>query len=366
MASVESYETKAGKRFTVRYRKPDHSMGRKSGFKRKRDAQDYASHVETRISDGDYIDPKGGLTPVAELATRWMKSHRHIWKPSYMSPVQSAWRIHVQPKWGTRAIGSILRSEVQEWVSKLSETHSPSLVLRAFGILKGVFAMAVDDGLIRDAGAVRRIGLPRKPSRKEDRHYLDPIQLVELSDNCGNHRALILTLGFCGIRWGEAAGLRAKDVDLRNQRIHVRRNIVRVNGEYIEGTPKSWEIRDVPIPGKLIPVLAQAKLGLGREDHLFTDEDGHSPRPQSVGKGAHGWWAKALEAQGLELMPPHDLRHTAASIAVSSGANVKALQRMLGHKSAAMTLDTYADLFDSDLDGVAQGISDRIPDLKCA
>lgn len=46
-------------------------------------------------------------------------------------------------------------------------------------------------------------------------------------------------------------------------------------------------------------------------------------------------------------------RHTAASLAVSSGANVKAVQRMLGHASAAMTLDTYADLFDSELDAVA-------------
>jgi len=37
---------------------------------------------------------------------------------------------------------------------------------------------------------------------------------------------------------------------------------------------------------------------------------------------------------------------------VSSGANVKAVQRMLGHASAAMTLDTYADLFEDDLDTV--------------
>ena len=43
---------------------------------------------------------------------------------------------------------------------------------------------------------------------------------------------------------------------------------------------------------------------------------------------------------------PHDLRHTAASLAVSVGANVKAVQRMLGHAKASMTLDIYADLFD--------------------
>ncbi len=55
-------------------------------------------------------------------------------------------------------------------------------------------------------------------------------------------------------------------------------------------------------------------------------------------------------------MTPHDLRHTAASLAISSGANVKAVQRMLGHASAAMTLDTYADLFDDDLNAVADAL----------
>ena len=55
----------------------------------------------------------------------------------------------------------------------------------------------------------------------------------------------------------------------------------------------------------------------------------------------------------------HDLRHTAASLAVSAGANVKAVQRMLGHAKASMTLDTYADLFDHDLDAVAITLHSR-------
>jgi len=57
---------------------------------------------------------------------------------------------------------------------------------------------------------------------------------------------------------------------------------------------------------------------------------------------------------------PHDLRHTAASLAVSAGANVKAVQRMLGHAKASMTLDVYADLFDEDLDGVADRLDAAI------
>ncbi len=57
----------------------------------------------------------------------------------------------------------------------------------------------------------------------------------------------------------------------------------------------------------------------------------------------------------------HGLRHTAASLAISAGANPKVVQRMLRHASAAMTLDVYADLFDSDLDSVAENVAKMWP-----
>jgi len=61
----------------------------------------------------------------------------------------------------------------------------------------------------------------------------------------------------------------------------------------------------------------------------------------------------AVARIGLAPLTPHDLRDTAASLAVAAGASVKAVQRMLGHASAAMTLDVYAGLFDDELDDVA-------------
>lgn len=73
-------------------------------------------------------------------------------------------------------------------------------------------------------------------------------------------------------------------------------------------------------------------------------------------------WFKAARGRLIDAdpsFPPvtlHDLRHTAASVAVSTKTNVKVIQRMRGHASAAMTLDTYADLFDDDLDLVAHAL----------
>ena len=64
--------------------------------------------------------------------------------------------------------------------------------------------------------------------------------------------------------------------------------------------------------------------------------------------------------QTFPRVTAHDLRHTAASLAIASGANPKVVQRMLGHASAAMTLDVYADLFDSDFTAVADKLSETV------
>lgn len=109
------------------------------------------------------------------------------------------------------------------------------------------------------------------------------------------------------------------------------------------------------LPEFLIPYLARQCEGRGRDDLLFPDSDGkHLQHPHT----GSGWFDKAVTESGVPRTTPHDLRHTAASLAVSAGANVKAVQKMLGHASVAMTLDIYADLFDDDLEAVATALND--------
>lgn len=83
-------------------------------------------------------------------------------------------------------------------------------------------------------------------------------------------------------------------------------------------------------------------------------------RRTRVSKGSRSWFKTALAESGLEPMVLHDLRHTTASLAVASGANVKAVQRMLGHAPAAMTLDICADLFDDDLEALGEKLDEAI------
>jgi hypothetical protein len=100
----------------------------------------------------------------------------------------------------------------------------------------------------------------------------------------------------------------------------------------------------------------------GRDDMVFTDMRGGVLRNSNY--RARVFEPAVDECQKTDesfpSITPHDLRHTAASLAVSAGANVKAAQRMLGHAKASMTLDVYADLFDEDLDSVADNLDAAI------
>jgi integrase len=93
---------------------------------------------------------------------------------------------------------------------------------------------------------------------------------------------------------------------------------------------------------------------------VFGDGDHYQPRPKSMG----GWFAGAVKRAKVQEISPHDLRHSCASIAISSGVNVLALASVLGHADPSVTLRVYADLFDTDLDGVAT--ASDLKRAKCA
>jgi len=138
---------------------------------------------------------------------------------------------------------------------------------------------------------------------------------------------------------------------------------VTVNGKVIVGTLKGGKARTVVVPAFVTDALARTAAAKARNDLLWTGRDGEHLSPPH---GDQCWLSAALRRcqksdPAFPSLTAHDLRHTAASLAVHAGANVKVLQRMLGHTSAAMTLDVYADLFESDLDAVAENVAKMWP-----
>ena len=221
-------------------------------------------------------------------------------------------------------------------------------------MLAGILDTAVRDGRISRNVARGAQNLPVKRSEKP-RRYLTHPEVVRLAEaaSTSTHRTLVLVLAYCGLRWSEAIGMHVRDINFEKNRIQVNRAAVEVEGRIVVGAPKNWERRIVPFPEFLEEPLRSLCRGKSADNLVFADGDGKHLRRAKTSIGATSWFSMALEQADIERLTPHDLRHTAASLAISSGANVKAVQRMLGHKSAAMTLDTYADLFEDDLADVA-------------
>ena len=357
MGSIEQYGGPAKKsiRYRVRYRDPDRKQREKAGFETKDAAKKYLRTVEVSMDRGEFLDPASARVTVGELGVEWLGRQTHL-KPSSLRPLEIAWRLHVEPTWGSRPIGRVQHTEVEAWAAQLSERLSATSVLRAHGVLAGILDDAVKDRRLSN-NVARGVNLPRKSPKR--RAYLSAAQVELLARESGSHGLLVMFLAYTGLRWGEAIALRVSSTDLLRRRVQVTESAVRVGRDLVIGTPKSHSSRSVPVPAFLVEHLARTCEGKTRDQLVFGNGVAHLSPPSSQ----DGWFSAAVRrAQLVDVDFPrvtvHDLRHTAASLAVSAGAHVKSVQRMLGHASAAMTLDTYADLFDGDLDAVSTALDD--------
>jgi integrase len=252
--------------------------------------------------------------------------------------------------WGARAVSSLRRTEIKAWVAKLSETRSPTTVSRCLGVLSGILHDAAEDKRI-STNPAQGVKVARKTSAP--RAYLTHSQVEKLAAE-SKYPDFVRFLAYTGLRWGEATGLRVRHIDQSGRRALIEEKAVSVNGQIIVGTPKTHEKRSVVYPAFLGPAVEAACRDKKRDALLWGDRVKYV-RP---GNAIDGWFSAARKLAQVQhpefpTLTPHDLRHTAASLAISAGANIKVLQRMLGHASAAMTLDRYADLFEDDLETVA-------------
>ena len=172
----------------------------------------------------------------------------------------------------------------------------------------------------------------------------------------------MLFLAYSGLRFGEMAALRVGRLDFVRRRAVIAESVTIVRSEQVFGTPKGHEWREVPIPAFLIDELRDYVAGKDPGDLVFTgSRSGGALRAPVFHNSAFAAAAIAIGKPGLH---PHELRHTAASLAIASGADVKVVQQMLGHASAAMTLDQYGHLFGDRLDEVANRMA-RCPRSFC-
>jgi integrase len=347
MASIRK-ETRNGRTsWQVLYRDPD---GKQRGprFTHKRDADKFLTSVQHAMLSGSYLDPDRSATTVRELADQFLAGKVNL-KPTTLARYESVLAVHILPRWGSTPVAKITHGAIQAWVAGLiASGQSGASVRKSFGVLSAILSLAVRDKRIATNPA-KGVDLPRTSARR--RRYLTAGQAEQLAEHAGPGRLPVLVLAYCGLRWSELAALRVRSVDLLRRRLTISEAMTEINGgRLVWGTPKSHESRSVPIPRSLVDDLALHLAGKAPDALVFTTPSGTPLRNRNARRS---WFDAAAEAIGQDGLTPHELRHTAASLAVSAGANVKAVQRMLGHASAVMTLDVYSDLFDDDLDAVA-------------
>jgi integrase len=140
---------------------------------------------------------------------------------------------------------------------------------------------------------------------------------------------------WCAMRFGELAELRRGDIDLRTNRVKIRRGVVRVDGKFIVGPPKTDAgVRDVAIPPHLVPLVKdhlKDLTGPGKDALLFpAAADGNLHMAPST---LYKVYYPAREAAGRKDLRWHDLRHTGAVLAAQTGATLAELMGRLGHST---------------------------------
>ena len=357
-----------GKRWRARY---VDSNGREvaRGFGRKVDAQNWLNEVTSKIVAGTYVAPGAGNVTIGEMHKQWVGTFGHL-KATTKAARESAWITHVRDVWDATLVCEVQTSAVRAWVSQLaSQGSSAPTVETALGVLRMILGLAVEDRRIA-TNPCNGIKAPRR--EHSQRAYLTHQQVDDLASAMARDGLVVRFLAYTGLRYGEMAALSVADFDMLRRRVQVRRSVTEVKGKLEWSTPKSHERRSVPFPRFLTDDLARRMAGKGCDDLVFAAPGGGVLRIATFRTRVFNPAVAKLRGINDGGMPTtdwprptmHDLRHTAASLSISAGANVKAVQMMLGHKSAALTLDTYTDLFPDDLEAVADALDAAVLALR--
>lgn len=340
-------------RWRARYRGPDRKE-RSRHFDRKIDAERWAIAEVARIDRGEWTDPDRGRLTIAEYAEEWRRSKVRI-RPSTRLMYDVVLRNQILPTWGTTRLDAVRHEDVASWVADLHRQGlSAARTRHAWVVLSQVLELAVRSRRIpnNQAKGVELRALPSRSERDKIR-FLNEREVWTLPDAAGDQAPAILVLAWCGLRIGELAALRCSSLDPDKRELRIVRTLSETNGRPVEGPPKTESsIRTVPVPDWLSAALLALTIGRDPSDYLFTASQGGPLR-------ARNWRSRvfdvAVKRAGLasqqrgDMLRPHDLRHTCASLHIKHGTPPKVLSTMLGHASVAITLDRYGHLYPGDV-----------------
>lgn len=276
-------------------------------------------------------------------AEQWLRD-RPL-KPRTKSHYRALLDNQLLPVLGDRELTTITPVVVRVWWTGLDK-GTPTLRSHAYSLLRTIMNTALAEELvpsnpchIRGAGNVKAV------------HRTKPATVEELTAITNNmpdrYQLAVMLAAWCAFRFGELTELRRHDVDIDAGLIRVRRAVTWVKGSDptfpnsimpVVGTPKSDSgIRDVNVPPHLLPMVAhhlKMYAEPGKDGLLFPAAQGGHMRQSSLYKV----YGRARAKAGRPDLRWHDLRHTGAVLAASTGATLAELMARLGHSTVGASL----------------------------
>lgn len=259
---------------------------------------------------------------------------------------------------GKMPIVDITEMQIKAFLRSMTK-YSDSVIKKTYQQLTAAFKVAVEKGVVErnpmDASDIRRPKSSKKPkdvrglTQEEQARFLEALRDFKVPRNRNEYKLQLLIELYSGMRMGEINALKPENIDFENGLIHVRSTVSR-GLEYRvfikEGAKTDAGIRDIPINKALEPVLQEAMerkrrnpLGLVFYDHLKNDLITTSQ--------VNCFFHRICKKAGISVRGQHALRHTFATRCIEADVPPVVLKKWLGHKDIHMTLDIYADVFDS-------------------
>ena len=321
-------------------------------FDRKKDAQKWENQQKLALASGTWTDPRGGEVTIGVYVETWLATKTLA--DSTIEGYRVAIRRHIVPAFGRRPLSSIAPSEVQTWATMLSRT-SLTAARRSLGIMRGLYRMAVADGLV-SRSPTDHVTLPSL--RRGEPSPLTRSEVARLVDATPTERdkVMVQVLASGGLRFGELAALGPDSVHDDGLRLTRSVQHSAQGGGVLWGDLKTHQTRTVPLPTSLLATLRK------RADTLADDELIFSTTTGTV-ISRRNWTRRVLtpacEKAGIKRITPHDLRDTAATNLLAAGIPIAVVSRILGHESPATTMRHYAGITSGDRD-LVQDVLDRL------
>lgn len=251
-------------RWRVRYRDP-------SG---KEHSKHFGRKIDADVLRGLYVDPGAGRVLFSTFARQWLAGQTT--DIARVQAMEVRLRVHLEPAFGHLELRVIKPSSIQGWLAQLQRRLSPTYVRVLLANLSGVYHAAVDDRLIaRNPCSAKSVRAPKIPQLRIRPWTHEQVRAVVAALP---PRYAVVTAG-CGLRQGEAFGLRRSDVDVTRHTLHVRQqvNLLADNKPFL-CPPKGGKSREVPLPESVALTLTEHIKAFppGRDGLIFTTRE-HKP-----------------------------------------------------------------------------------------